>query len=140
MERVLAKYKSGKKMNLDDKKKIIQKYLEAYNQFDVDGMLSVLSDDIKFENVQNDEVNASSHGKDEFKGIAEQAKALFEERNQTIENIEDSPEITLVKISYYGKLASDLPNGMKAGDELSLSGASEFVFSDKLICSIRDIS
>ena len=127
-------------MNLDEKKDIIQKYVEAYNQFNIEGMLSLLSDNVKFENVQNGETNASASGKTEFRELAEQAKILFKDREQTIESIEDSPEITSVKISYYGKLASDLPNGMKVGDELNLNGISEFIFTNDKICSIRDIS
>ncbi len=127
-------------MNLAAKKELIQKYIEAYNQFDIEGMLTILSDDIKFENVQNNEVNVSTNGKIEFKELAEQAKTIFTERRQTIENIEDGSALTSVKISYYGKLASDLPNGMKAGDELNLNGVSEFIFSNNKICSIRDVS
>ena len=127
-------------MNLDEKRKIIQKYLEAYNKFDIEGMLSVLSDDVKFENVQNDKVNASTNGKIEFRQLAEQSKTLFSERKQIIKSIENNPQITSVKISYHGILASDLPNGMKAGEQINLEGVSEFIFSNSKICSIRDIS
>ena len=127
-------------MNLDEKRKIIQKYLEAYNKFDIEGMLSVLSDDVKFENVQNDKVNTSTNGKIEFRQLAEQSKTLFSERKQIIKSIENNPQITSVKISYHGILASDLPNGMKAGEQINLEGVSEFIFSNSKICSIRDIS
>ena len=127
-------------MNLDEKRKIIQKYLEAYNKFDIEGMLSVLSDDVKFENVQNDKLNASTNGKIEFRQLAEQSKTLFSERKQIIKSIENNPQITSLKISYHGILASDLPNGMKAGEQINLEGVSEFIFSNSKICSIRDIS
>lgn len=127
-------------MKLDDKKEMINRYVQAYNQFDVEGMLATLSDNITFENVQNGEVNASSNGKAGFKELAEQAKSVFSERKQTIDGIESDSDIVSVNISYYGKLASDLPNGMKAGDEINMTGVSEFVFANNKICSIRDIS
>ena len=127
-------------MNLDEKKKIIQEYIDAYNRFDIDNMLSLLSDDVVFENIQNNEINASSKGKVEFRELAESAKTIFSERKQTIVNITDSIEKTSVEISYYGRLAYDLPNGMKLGDEWNLNGISEFVFSNGKIILLRDLS
>ncbi|MCG8315214.1 MAG: nuclear transport factor 2 family protein [Pseudomonadales bacterium] len=127
-------------MNLDEKKKIIQEYIDAYNRFDIDNMLSLLSDDVVFENIQNNEINASSKGKVEFRELAESAKTIFSERKQTIVNITDSIEKTSVEISYYGRLACDLPNGMKLGDEWNLNGISEFVFSNGKIILLRDLS
>jgi hypothetical protein len=37
-------------------------------------------------------------------------------------------------------LASDLPNGMKAGETLRLNGRSEFTFCDGKIYRIKDVS
>jgi ketosteroid isomerase-like protein len=127
-------------MKTDDKKAMIQQYVDAYNRFDVEGMLSTLTEDVTFENVQSGEVNVSANGKTEFKALAEQAKALFAERQQIIERIDDGADLTAAKIAFSAKLASDLPNGMKAGEQLRMHGVSEFVFSDGKICSIRDIS
>ncbi|WP_086930135.1 nuclear transport factor 2 family protein [Agarilytica rhodophyticola] len=127
-------------MKLSDKREIIQVYLNAYNKFDIEGMLNTLADDIEFENIQNNQVNASASGKDEFRALAEQGKTLFSERKQSILAIEETSSITLVKISFYAKVAENLPNGLKAGDELNLTGTSEFIFSNNKISSIRDIS
>lgn len=127
-------------MNIEIKKELIEHYLSAYNSFDVEGMLEVLSDDVTFENVQGGEVNASANGKGEFAELAEQAKSLFSERTQKIESITEESEKVIVKIQYHGIVASDLPNGMKAGNEISLNGVSEFTFSNHQIISIRDIS
>jgi len=114
--------------------------LAAYNNFDVEGMLETLSEDIKFENIQSGEVNASAYGKDEFRKLAEQAKSLFSERKQTIENVIDDLGKVSVDIIYFGVLAAGIPNGMSAGDKINLKGISEFTFSNNQISSIRDIS
>ena len=45
-----------------------------------------------------------------------------------------------IDVDYEGVLASDLPNGMRAGETLRLTGRSEFAFADGRIVSIRDIS
>ena len=43
-------------------------------------------------------------------------------------------------IVYEGVLAVDLPNGMKAGEELRINGCSEFEFKDGKIYRITDFS
>jgi hypothetical protein len=45
-----------------------------------------------------------------------------------------------VAIAYEAELAIDLPNGMKAGDRLSLAGRSEFRFRDGKISHLVDHS
>lgn len=127
-------------MDLNGKKALINSYIAAYNNFDVEGMLENLSEDIKFENIQSGEINASAYGKDEFRKLAEQAKSLFSERKQTIENMIDDLGKLSVDITYFGILAVDMPNGMSEGDKINLKGISEFTFSNSQISSIRDIS
>ena len=38
-------------MKEDDKRSLIKRYLDAYNAFDIDGMMSVIHPDIEFKNV-----------------------------------------------------------------------------------------
>lgn len=42
--------------------KIIENYIDAYNSFDIDRMLSDMHKDIKFENISNGEVNLTTNG------------------------------------------------------------------------------
>ena len=63
---------------------LINRYLEAYNAFDIDGMLATLSPGIRFENYSGDAMTASSTGVDEFRALAEHAKQIFAEREQRI--------------------------------------------------------
>ena len=122
------------------KESIIKSYINFYNNFDIDGMLGALDENIVFENVSNGEVNVVLNGIDEFRTQAEQSKNLFSNRRQTITAITDTDEQTTIKIAYHATLATDLPNGMKKGDELNLTGISVFKFAGDKIVYIRDES
>ena len=127
-------------MNEDNKQSLIKRYLEAYNAFDLEGMMSVIHPDIEFKNVNGGEVNATASGADEFRKLAEQSKGLFSMRKQTITSFETKDDQAFIGIDYEGVLASDFPNGMKAGEILRLNGRSEFAFRDGKIYRITDIS
>ncbi|MNJ05657.1 hypothetical protein D3C73_1671250 [compost metagenome] len=45
-----------------------------------------------------------------------------------------------VEINYEGKLAADLPNGLKAGDTIELKGKTIFLVRDQKIAVIEDYS
>lgn len=127
-------------MDLNHKLSIIRRYITAYNTFDVDGMLGVLSNKVNFQNVQNGEVTAQTNGIDEFEQLARQSIDLFSERSQTIERVEECDNFTRLYVKYYGKIAEDLPNGMSAGEVIQLQGISEIEFTGERIASIRDVS
>jgi ketosteroid isomerase-like protein len=118
----------------------IHRYLDAYNNFDIDGMIEVLAPDIRFENVLGDEVNAKTSGKTEFEVLARQSAQLFAFRKQTVKTIKIEGDSAFVEIEFEGVLAQDLPNGLKAGETLVLKGTSEFVFTNGFMSSIVDKS
>ena len=120
---------------------MIEKYVEAYNRFDISGMLTDLHDKVVFQNVSGDTVNLKTESKGAFQKQAEAALGYFSERRQTITNWEQvSPEVIRIGIAYRGVLAIDFPNGMKAGEVLELTGQSEFIFQEQQIISITDRS
>ncbi len=121
-------------------KELIDRYLVAYNAFDVDGMLSLLSNDVRFENYSGDQLTAESSGIDEFRKLAEQSKSLFSEREQRITDMEFGQDSAIATIAYRGKLAADIPNGPPAGTVLDLQGKSEFSFGNGQITKIVDRS
>ena len=123
-------------MNQDEKRAAIERYLAAYNAFDIDGMMSVIHDDIHFKNVSSGEVNATASGADEFRTSAEQSRKLFSFRQQTMTSFNMKDDQVWIGIDYEGVLASDLPNGMKAGETLRLKGRTEFAFRDGKIYRI----
>ena len=121
-------------------KQTIENYIEAYNVFDIVGMIKDLHIDIVFENVTNEEVDLTTKGLEEFKAQAEKAKQFFIERKQMIESWKFEGDKVTIDISYEGILAIDLPNGAMAGDTLALNGQSEFMFQNHKIISIKDKS
>lgn len=119
---------------------LIQRYLTAYNRFDVDGMLDLLSPAVVFENFSAGELTASTRGLDQFAELARQSAAMFSEREQRVVGLSVRPESTAVDIMYRGRLAVDIPGGPTAGTILDLQGQSEFWFDDGLISKIVDRS
>jgi ketosteroid isomerase-like protein len=71
-------------MHEQDEQRLVEAYVEAYNRFDVDGMLAVLHPDIDFTNYADGVVTLETHGLTAFRAAAEQAKAVFASRQQTV--------------------------------------------------------
>ena len=122
------------------RKKTIERYIQAYNQFDVEGMIKDLHQDVVFENYSGNELSLSIKGIDEFKNQAETSKGYFSKREQEISNWVIKGDVIEVGINFRATLAIDFPNGMKAGNELSLNGKSIFQFSEGKIVRITDKS
>ena len=124
----------------EQQKQIVESYVSAYNNFDIDGMIKNLDENIVFENISNGKVDLRTEGLIDFRQQAESAKQYFKQRKQTIESWEFRDSIAMVNINYKAILAIDLPNGLKAGDTLELKGKSEFEFVDGKIKRITDKS
>lgn len=127
-------------MNVTKHKQLVQEYIEAYNRFDVDGMVRHLHEDVVFRNIAGGAVNLTTTGKDSFRQQAEQAKQYFSQREQRITDWQVADNRVEVLIDYTGVAAIEFPNGLKPGNTLQLQGKSVFQFSDDLVLSIDDIS
>jgi len=57
-----------------------------------------------------------------------------------ITTFEEAGNKATIGVDYTGVLAADLPNGMKTGDVLRLTGRSDFVFNEGKISRITDYS
>ncbi|MCE8015535.1 nuclear transport factor 2 family protein [Halomonas sp. MCCC 1A17488] len=127
---------------MDDatKRDLIERYITAYNNFDIDGMLAVLDPGISFENYSGDELTTSANGIDEFRQLAEHAKGFFAERVQRVSSLTLSQDGATAEIDYHGRLAQDIPGGPKAGSLIELNGVSEFTFGAGRIIKIIDRS
>ena len=122
------------------REEIIRNYIDGYNQFDIDKMVADFDDNIIFENIQNGEPSMSLVGLTAVKLQAEQAKAYFSERTQTIQSFNHIDNRSEIAIGYRAVLAMDFPNGLKKGQELNLSGKSVFEFDGDKIIRLTDIS
>lgn len=122
------------------REKIIQNYIDGYNEFDVEKMTTDMHDDVVFQNIQNGEVNLTLNGIAAFKRQAEQVKLFFDSREQKTTAIRHDGDKVEIAIDYSAVLAVDLPNGMKKGEKLELTGKSVFKFMDNKIIELTDIS
>ena len=127
-------------MNSTEMKTSVEKYLDAYNSFDIERMLALVHPNVEFKNVANGAVNAQATGIDAFRQLAEQSKALFSTRKQTMTSFQGSGDGAVITVAFRAVLAVDLPSGMRQGQELNISGRSEFTFRDGKIVRIVDES
>ncbi|MBK8611846.1 MAG: nuclear transport factor 2 family protein [Chitinophagaceae bacterium] len=123
-----------------EREKIITNYVEGYNQFDIEKMVTDLDENMMFKNIQNGETNMTLTGLTEFRLQAEHAKSYFTTRKQTIKTFNHLGNETEIEIDYYAVLGIDFPNGLKRGQELNLKGKSVFKFSGHKIIELTDIS
>lgn len=123
-----------------EREKIIKDYIQAYNNFDIEKMLTHLDGQIRFENISNGVTDMTLTDLKSFRTQAEQAKDLFTARMQTIKSWTHQDNLIEIEIDYYAVLAIDLPNGLKKGDKLNLQGKSIFKFSGDKIIELTDIS
>lgn len=119
---------------------LIKTYIEGYNSFDVDKMLSVLNKDIVFENYTNNSLTLKLDGINQFKEQAEKVLLFFSERKQEIEEIISKEESYEVHLKYTATLQVDLSEELKKGNQLNLKGKSIFFFQDDTITKIEDYS
>lgn len=122
------------------REKIIENYIDGYNQFDIDKMVADFGNNIVFENIQNGETNMSLNGLNEFRQQDEQVKTYFTERTQSIKSFNHFDNRSEIEIGYRAILAMDFPNGLKKGQELNLLGKSIFEFEGDKIIRLTDIS
>jgi ketosteroid isomerase-like protein len=120
-------------MTADSHRALVDRYLAAYNAFDVPGMLALLHEAIEFRNLSGGEVTAQANGLDEFRALAERAAGLFQSRRQTITGYTAQGDQAVVGIAYHGVLAADL-------SPVELTGRSTFLFRGGRIARIVDES
>ena len=116
----------------------VDHYLDAYNRQDVEGMLAGLHADVVFQNVVGSETTVTTHGLEAFRALAQQSLPLFSERHQQITSFDLHGPAAVATIAFRATVATDLPNGWKAGQELHFTGRTDFEFRDGLIYKITD--
>ena len=121
-------------------KQIIDEYIKAYNEFNVEEMLKNIHEYVEFKNIANSEVNMQLKGIDALKDQAEQAMNLFEKREMKIIEQVIKGDTVENKIEFKGVFAVDVPDGPKSGEPVKLKGKSIFQFEKGKITLIEDIS
>lgn len=119
-------------------KKVVESYLIDYNRKDIDAMLRHFADDVKFESVSNTSGVVRTNNKKELRELASMSVEYFSERRQTVLGWVINDDQVAIEIDYWCKAAKDIPNGKKAGEEMTLRGASFFTMKDGLITRLID--
>lgn len=121
-------------------KEIIQEYFDAYNEFNIEKMVALLTDDISFKNTSNGKVILEINGKKSYKHQAESAVPLFEKREMTINKLIFNKDNVDVRLKFKGILGIDVPEDHKKGDKIEDEGRTILKFRDDKIYSIEDIN
>lgn len=119
---------------------IVSRYITCYNNRDIDGMLACVTEDVVFENISNTGQSMRFEGRNAMGEVALLSGNAFSYRHQTILNFIETGNKAAAEITFEGKAAVDLPNGVKAGEMIEIRGASFFELRGGLLCRIADYS
>lgn len=119
-------------------RKIISRYIDAYNERDIDGMLECVTEDVVFENISNTGQSMSFEGRDAMAEIIRLSSNAFSYRRQKLLKLIGDGNLASAEMMFEAKAAVDLPTGAKAGEMIRLRGASFFELRDGLLCRIAD--
>jgi steroid delta-isomerase-like uncharacterized protein len=119
-------------------RELVERYLCCYNAKDVEAMLELFAEDATFESVSNTTGVIRTADKEELRRLALMSVEYFEQRRQTpVAWVIDEAHVA-VEIDYWCRLAQDLPEGHKAGEEMRLRGASFFTIQEGRITRLVD--
>ncbi|UPG86412.1 nuclear transport factor 2 family protein [Luteibacter aegosomatis] len=117
---------------------LIRAYVEAYNRFDVEGMLATLADGVRFEHHAGGELAVATDGKADFEKLARVGAAMFASRRQTLVSLEEREGRVVATVDFHGEVAEDIPDGPRAGTVIEMRGTSEFGFDGGAIARVID--
>jgi hypothetical protein len=103
-------------------------------------MLQLLTEDVVFINISNEERSAEANGKKAFEQLAKQSANLFLSRQQVLESWQDDGNNVICRIRFSGKLTQTACSQLQCDETLNLLGTSVFSFTDNKICKIIDKS
>lgn len=129
-------------MQNEMKRDLIVRYLQAYNCFDLDGMVQTMSTEIEIENIRKGHIESHTKGIDAFSELVSKAALVYSERSQTILELEEMGDMICINVEYKATLASDLfmnNADLKKGETVVFNSRCEFFFEEGKICRIRDI-
>ncbi len=120
---------------------LIDRYLDAYNRMDVPAMLKTMHPGVVFENYTKGILSVRTQGVEELRHLAESSLHLFSARRQIVTAFrEHGGDAATADILFDGTFAVDLPNGVRAGQTIALTGRSEYRASEGKLIYIADFS
>lgn len=118
---------------------IIESYLDAYNRKDVAALVDCVAETVTFENVSNAAQSMKIEGRAAFAELATKSASMFASRNQAVRTAVVGDGNVALEIDWTGTPAIDL-GPMKAGERVSMRGASFITVVDGKITRIVDLS
>ncbi|MBN2720388.1 MAG: nuclear transport factor 2 family protein [Proteobacteria bacterium] len=117
---------------------IVEDYIRRYNLKDIEGMLALFSEDMIFESVSSASGIINVEGKEKFRLLSTKTAEIFKVRRQTPTTMVLDVTNAAIESRYWCVLATDLPDGKKAGEEIQFRGAAFFTFADGLIARMTE--
>jgi steroid delta-isomerase-like uncharacterized protein len=117
---------------------LLTDYIRRYNEKNIDAMLELFTEDVVFESISSATGYINVQGKENLRRLAEKSAEIFAERRQDLTTMVLDESNIAVEVEYWARLAMDLPDGKKAGDEVEFRGASFFVVRDGRISRLTD--
>ena len=69
---------------MSDLESLVERYVDCYNNVDIDGMLDCVTDDVRFENISNAGQSMQLQGKDAIAQVAAASAQAFTYRRQRL--------------------------------------------------------
>jgi hypothetical protein len=117
---------------------LVERYLAAYNAFDVDGMLAVLAPAVRFAHYRGEVLCVATAGQDAFGQLALQALDWFAARAQRVTAWQARADGLVATIAWRATVGAGMPDGPPPGTVLELTVTSEFTFAAGQIASLVD--
>ena len=117
-------------------KEIVQKYFSAYNDFDIETMMSYMHNDCIFESRTDGLLTFSTKSKHSYRQICMVAKNNYKFRKQIIEAFTPKEDGLEVDSYFKATLAMDLVGVGKKDEQISFETKSLFQFKNGLIYKI----
>lgn len=119
-------------------KQIIEDYIQAYNDFDIDRMMINMDQTIEYEHQVNGRILQKITGFREFKDYAELVGSTYLMRELKPISWKFEGNTVKVEMEFKGEFAIDYREDLAIGDKIESKGESEFIFFQNKIIQIID--
>lgn len=119
---------------------VVRQYVGCYNDNNIDGMLDCCVDDVVFETITNPGGSIRLKGKDEMREVIEATTRAFRERRHEVVAIIVDGQRAAAETVFSGVAAAHLGQHVRAGEHISIRGATIFELRDNRLARICDYS
>ncbi|HVY90231.1 MAG TPA: nuclear transport factor 2 family protein [Hyphomonadaceae bacterium] len=119
---------------------VVRRYVDCYNQNDVEGMLACCAEDVIFETITNPGGSLRLTGKDEMREVIEATTRAFRERRHELVGLIVDGERVAAETVFSGVAAAELGQSVRPGEHVSIRGATIFEVRGNRLARICDYS